>query len=257
MFQRMWMRSKHRIALVTFDNKEILSLESINIYMLTVPTVGRLLLFTPEPVSVFSLVTWTTGRCRCTLRSTGMARRTLTGTGWLSGTRRNAWREVDMVVVVVVVVVWAAAAAAVADTIKDVWTADAKKCCSFLIGPVFGNKDNFTGLGVFVDTYPNEEKQLEVCMYVCMGWYYKHVKALCLRIECTINRGRHKKNVYILCHQVWVWCIAIASHFTIAMWLPSSDIASGNVPPRCVLTRSVYLSVRYSPVHQVQAGRLI
>ncbi|XP_077441595.1 lectin, mannose-binding 2-like a isoform X2 [Vanacampus margaritifer] len=28
-------------------------------------------------------------------------------------------------------------------------------------GPVFGNKDNFTGLGVFVDTYPNEEKQLE------------------------------------------------------------------------------------------------
>ena len=30
------------------------------------------------------------------------------------------------------------------------------------LGPVFGNKDNFTGLGVFVDTYPNEEKQLEV-----------------------------------------------------------------------------------------------
>lgn len=28
-------------------------------------------------------------------------------------------------------------------------------------GPVFGNMDNFTGLGVFVDTYPNEEKQLE------------------------------------------------------------------------------------------------
>ncbi|XP_054468174.1 lectin, mannose-binding 2-like a [Anoplopoma fimbria] len=28
-------------------------------------------------------------------------------------------------------------------------------------GPVFGNIDNFTGLGVFVDTYPNEEKQLE------------------------------------------------------------------------------------------------
>ncbi|XP_058876440.1 VIP36-like protein isoform X3 [Acipenser ruthenus] len=28
-------------------------------------------------------------------------------------------------------------------------------------GPVFGNKDNFTGLGVFVDTYPNEEKQKE------------------------------------------------------------------------------------------------
>ncbi|CAH2274842.1 VIP36 isoform X2 [Pelobates cultripes] len=28
-------------------------------------------------------------------------------------------------------------------------------------GPVFGSKDNFVGLGVFVDTYPNEEKQHE------------------------------------------------------------------------------------------------
>lgn len=32
-----------------------------------------------------------------------------------------------------------------------------------ITGPVFGNMDNFTGLGVFVDTYPNEEKHLEVC----------------------------------------------------------------------------------------------
>ncbi|KAK2513084.1 hypothetical protein Q9233_015714 [Columba guinea] len=32
---------------------------------------------------------------------------------------------------------------------------------SFLLGPVFGSKDNFLGLGVFVDTYPNEEKQQE------------------------------------------------------------------------------------------------
>ncbi|XP_027762429.1 VIP36-like protein isoform X1 [Empidonax traillii] len=31
----------------------------------------------------------------------------------------------------------------------------------FLLGPVFGSKDNFLGLGVFVDTYPNEEKQQE------------------------------------------------------------------------------------------------
>lgn len=29
-------------------------------------------------------------------------------------------------------------------------------------GPVFGNMDNFTGLGIFVDTYPNEEKHIEV-----------------------------------------------------------------------------------------------
>ncbi|XP_041441195.1 uncharacterized protein LOC734646 isoform X1 [Xenopus laevis] len=28
-------------------------------------------------------------------------------------------------------------------------------------GPVFGSKDNFVGLGLFVDTYPNEEKQHE------------------------------------------------------------------------------------------------
>ncbi|XP_072258967.1 VIP36-like protein isoform X1 [Pyxicephalus adspersus] len=28
-------------------------------------------------------------------------------------------------------------------------------------GPVFGSKDNFLGLGLFVDTYPNEEKQHE------------------------------------------------------------------------------------------------
>ncbi|XP_074188651.1 VIP36-like protein isoform X2 [Rhinolophus sinicus] len=31
-------------------------------------------------------------------------------------------------------------------------------------GPVFGNMDKFVGLGVFVDTYPNEEKQQEVMM---------------------------------------------------------------------------------------------
>lgn len=35
-------------------------------------------------------------------------------------------------------------------------------CLCRFTGPVFGNMDNFTGLGVFVDTYPNEEKHLEV-----------------------------------------------------------------------------------------------
>lgn len=34
--------------------------------------------------------------------------------------------------------------------------------CSLSLGPVFGNMDKFVGLGVFVDTYPNEEKQHEV-----------------------------------------------------------------------------------------------
>lgn len=33
---------------------------------------------------------------------------------------------------------------------------------SLSLGPVFGNMDKFVGLGVFVDTYPNEEKQQEV-----------------------------------------------------------------------------------------------
>lgn len=37
-----------------------------------------------------------------------------------------------------------------------------KQSLSSLLGPVFGSKDNFLGLGVFVDTYPNEEKQHEV-----------------------------------------------------------------------------------------------
>ncbi|XP_053443362.1 VIP36-like protein isoform X3 [Nycticebus coucang] len=31
-------------------------------------------------------------------------------------------------------------------------------------GPVFGNMDKFVGLGVFIDTYPNEEKQQEIMM---------------------------------------------------------------------------------------------
>ena len=34
---------------------------------------------------------------------------------------------------------------------------------SFIAGPVFGNMNQFTGLGVFVDTYPNEDKSHEVC----------------------------------------------------------------------------------------------
>lgn len=35
----------------------------------------------------------------------------------------------------------------------------------FILGQVFGNENLFTGLGVFVDTYPNDDKQLEVCRY--------------------------------------------------------------------------------------------
>lgn len=32
----------------------------------------------------------------------------------------------------------------------------------FPLGQVFGNANLFTGLGVFVDTYPNDVKQIEV-----------------------------------------------------------------------------------------------
>ncbi len=33
---------------------------------------------------------------------------------------------------------------------------------SLFTGPVFGNMNQFTGLGVFVDTYPNAEKSHDV-----------------------------------------------------------------------------------------------
>lgn len=32
-----------------------------------------------------------------------------------------------------------------------------------LLGQVFGNMNYFTGLGIFVDTYPNDDKQHDVC----------------------------------------------------------------------------------------------
>lgn len=47
--------------------------------------------------------------------------------------------------------------------IKSTLAAVINSLAVLFTGPVFGNKDNFTGLGVFVDTYPNEEKYLEVC----------------------------------------------------------------------------------------------
>lgn len=33
---------------------------------------------------------------------------------------------------------------------------------SFSAGPVFGNMDQFIGLGIFVDTYPNADKTHDV-----------------------------------------------------------------------------------------------
>lgn len=39
---------------------------------------------------------------------------------------------------------------------------------SLATGPVFGNMNLFTGMGVFVDTYPNEDKSHEVCC-VCLS----------------------------------------------------------------------------------------
>lgn len=53
---------------------------------------------------------------------------------------------------------------------------------SLSLGPVFGNMDKFVGLGVFVDTYPNEEKQQEVngkCQ--SLGHSRTDITVLCLR----------------------------------------------------------------------------
>lgn len=53
--------------------------------------------------------------------------------------------------------------------------------CSLSLGPVFGNMDKFVGLGVFVDTYPNEEKQQEVMASVRAQDSRMDVPVLCLR----------------------------------------------------------------------------
>lgn len=60
------------------------------------------------------------------------------------------------------------------EEISSLWIINNLSSYSFT-GPVFGNMDNFTGLGVFVDTYPNEEKHLEVC---CSG---------CLDLTCSVK----------------------------------------------------------------------
>ncbi|CAF99190.1 unnamed protein product [Tetraodon nigroviridis] len=75
----------------------------------------------------------------------GQGKKNLTAMVWPFGTARNACRKVsaggqDLPGMTGVLSAW---------------------CLSSPTGPVFGNMDNFTGLGVFVDTYPNEEKHLE------------------------------------------------------------------------------------------------
>lgn len=70
---------------------------------------------------------------------------------WPFGTARNAWRKVS------------AGGQGTPET-KAISAGVINTWCRYCFtGPVFGNMDNFTGLGVFVDTYPNEEKHLEVC----------------------------------------------------------------------------------------------
>lgn len=100
---------------------------------------------------VFSPAIWRTGRCRCTLRFTGKERRTWTATGWPSGTQKNACRKVGT-----------KEHQNTIPTSVGIHIHLLSLLCLLLQGPVFGNMDNFTGLGVFVDTYPNEEKHLEV-----------------------------------------------------------------------------------------------
>lgn len=73
-------------------------------------------------------------------------------TGWPFGTLRNVCRKVKAIRL-------KCASYHVGNRIVSI--INALSSYSFT-GPVFGNMDNFTGLGVFVDTYPNEEKYIEV-----------------------------------------------------------------------------------------------
>lgn len=75
--------------------------------------------------------------------------------GWPFGTLRNVCRKVNLIEHIIYL----------SSYLKRNSFLYIIKLLSFhsFTGPVFGNADNFTGLGVFVDTYPNEEKHLEVC----------------------------------------------------------------------------------------------
>lgn len=107
-----------------------------------------------ELVCVSSLAIWRTGRCKCTLRSTGKERRTWMVTVWPFGILRNVCKKVNTYYLPNL------SSHLIRNTF--LYIVNTLPSCSFT-GPVFGNMDNFTGLGVFVDTYPNEEKHLEVC----------------------------------------------------------------------------------------------
>nr|XP_012642383.1 VIP36-like protein isoform X2 [Microcebus murinus] len=69
-------------------------------------------------------------------------------------------------------------------------------------GPVFGNMDKFVGLGVFIDTYPNEEKQQE-----------DQVLKSCVPIEesgldskVTVKEGERKKKARARAPEdTWLW----------------------------------------------------
>lgn len=107
-------------------------------------------------VCMCSHVTWKTGNCRCTLRSTVRGKRTWTETVWRCGTQKSAWRTVTHRSLR-----WHKGFGInLSVRIIPAFSTD------IFPGPVFGNKDFFTGLGVFVDTYPNEEKHIEVWFFV-------------------------------------------------------------------------------------------
>ncbi|CAB1318552.1 unnamed protein product [Coregonus sp. 'balchen'] len=58
-------------------------------------------------------------------------------------------------------------------------------------GPVFGNQDLFTGLGVFVDTYPNEEKHLEVL------WIYPPASSMCFCAEDEVHTRTQRSSLCV------------------------------------------------------------
>lgn len=69
----------------------------------------------------------------------------------------------------------------------------------FAAGPVFGNMNQFTGLGVFLDTYPNVDKSYDVSVLLYMTAVHvsitgHHVSLLsCVPLEC--QRTQHGTQV--------------------------------------------------------------
>lgn len=61
-------------------------------------------------------------------------------------------------------------------------------CAPASAGPVFGNMNQFTGLGVFVDTYPNSDRNHDVSIftYLTVVWKFSSEEQMCQIILFSI-----------------------------------------------------------------------